>query len=557
MTSKRFNKMKKMAQYFEPINPGNLKSNQCNRMKYLLLIFFIFYNFSAASGQAKTRKLSSSINHPSINLYAPFMSADGNAMIFLSDNAEDQILTPFYTVRDASDWREPQMLPKLVHTRLNFARGYGLNADGKRLFISTVKSPGVGGYDLWYSDWKVNTWADPVNFGMPINTKAHEASASITPDGNAMYFMRCEKMDSEKADNCKLFRVLKKSNGQWDAPMELPANINTGNSQTPRIMADGETLIFSSNKIPGKGGMDLFVTKSLGSNQWSDPRPLDFVNTSQDDQYVSVAALGRYLLKDAQGQRKSELVEFLIPNELRPKGLMKVEGKVSDETGGAIAAYVSATDLTNGKRTYSGRPASDGAFVLYLKEGTTYELGIDPEKDNVTFFTKIFDLTTDKIPQIEKVTAMLRPVRKSDILDIGQIAFKPNSSELDIDRSANELKRIARILNGDPSLNLEIQVNFTGYREDSIQSSPDLTEVRYDSIAAQYDEIDSLGQLYKVDTMYVDTVFHNNRTEAQGQAIAEYLKSQGIDDSRLTFIGSVSPAALPEKQKLSTRVRFY
>ena len=100
---------------------------------------------------------------------------------------------------------------------------------------------------------------------------------------------------SRQSDNCKILRVKKKPNGQWDVPEELPASINTGNSQTPRIMADGETLVFASNKMAGgKGGMDLYLTR-FTNNTWSNPVPLDFVNTDKDDQYVSAAGLGRYL----------------------------------------------------------------------------------------------------------------------------------------------------------------------------------------------------------------------------------------------------------------------
>src|SRR5688500_2587628 len=162
-------------------------------MKHLLLLLCFLHTLCLnTSGQAKTRKLSSSINHPSINLYAPFIIADANAMIFISDNAEDAVLTPFYTVREPADWKEPEMLPKTLHTRLNFLRGYGLTADGKRICISTIKGPGVGGYDILFSDLKGSTWSEPANPGFPVNSKLHEACPSFTPDGNTMYFMRCE-----------------------------------------------------------------------------------------------------------------------------------------------------------------------------------------------------------------------------------------------------------------------------------------------------------------------------------------------------------------------------
>lgn len=524
------------------------------RMKYIVLFFLIIGSCYNSFPQAQTRRLPTSINHPAINLYSPFISADGNAIVFISDNAEDAVLTPFITTRETSDWKTPQTLPKSIHSRLSFLRGYALNADGKKFFFSTVKAPSVGGYDLFWSEWKGFSWTEPVNFAKPVNSPQHEACPSFTPDERVMFFMRCEKMEQDRAEQCRIFSVVKKPNGQWAEPLELPSNINTGNSQSPRIMADGETLIFSSDKLsPSKGGMDLYMTKKKGTSQWTDPVPLDFVNTEKDDQYVSVTAVGRYLLKDAPGAKKNELVEVLIPDGLRPMGLMKIDGQISDPSGAFIESYISVTDVRTGKQVYNGRPNRDGNFIVYLKEGSRYELAIDPEKDNVTFYSRIFDLTTDKIPQGEKISVKLKPAAPGDEIELNNVTFRDYSSGLDNNSGAG-LERLYRILSANTSLKADLQVFFTGYEEDSIQSSPDLTEVVYDSIPSQYDEIDSLGNLYKADTILVKTTFHNNRTLNQASAIAAYFTSKGLDPSRFTFSGKAQPSALPGEKRTVVKV---
>ena len=113
----------------------------------LLAVSLIVTITLPASSQAKFRKMSSMINHPSFNVFGPYVSADANALIFISDNAEDNVLTPFFTLRDGGDWSEPQPLPKHIYSRLNFLHGFALSADGKKLFYTTLKSPGVGGFD--------------------------------------------------------------------------------------------------------------------------------------------------------------------------------------------------------------------------------------------------------------------------------------------------------------------------------------------------------------------------------------------------------------------------
>ena len=540
-----------------PCNPvGKTPRYMVTDMKYLrcLLCFAALLVVFQALSQAKVRKLSTIINHPSLNLYAPFISADANALVFLSDNAEDNALTPFFSFRENADWKEPQVLPRLVHTRLNFLRGYGLSADGNTLYISTMKSPGVGGFDLCFSEWK-GAWSNPVNFGAPINSRAHEACASVTPDGKTLYFMRCEKMDQNKAQNCTLMMVEKKSNGLWGDPVELPDIINTGNSQAPRIMADGETLIFSSDRMGDtRGGMDLYVTQ-FRNGTWAKPLPMTFANTEQDDQYVSVTGLGRYLLRDARGARKNELVEYLIPDDLRPRGMMKIDGKVSDEQGQPLMAYISLFDMETGGRIYNGRPNRDGTFLVYAMEGSRYELSIDPEHGNKNYFSKLLDLTSERIPQVEKVHAVLKPVMPDDEMVLGGITFREHSGEIDMLTSDRELKRFARIVTSNPELKFEVQVVLEGYVEDSIRSSPDLTEMRADTIHWKYIDIDTLGQLYERDTATVKMVWHNNRTVQQAQAIVEYLVSSGANTNNVAGFANAVPALLPEGRKTLVKAR--
>jgi hypothetical protein len=504
-----------------------------------------------ADGQPKMRKFSSSINHPSLNVFAPYISSDGNTIVFLSDNAEDFVLTPFYSFKQGGDWREPVMLPRSIHTRLNFLRGFGLSGDGKKLFVSTVKQPGVGGYDIWISDLKGSVWGEPVNPGLPINTKSNEACASMTSDGTVMYFMRCETMDVNRAGACKIFYTTKQGNGAWTEPVALPATINTGNSQTPRIMADGETLIFASDKMPkGKGGMDLFMTRAKGSNTWTDPVALDFVNTPDDDQYVSVTATGRYLMKDMKGPKRNEIAEYLFPDDQRPKAITKVEGKVSDGAGGNVPAYVSVRDLRTGKAMFNSRPAADGTFTLYLKEGSKYEIAVDPEASNMSFYSKTFDLTAD-VPQIEKVNAVIKKIVKGDSILLDNVAFKNFGTDIDLAASDNELKKLVRVIDANPSLNFRIDVTMSGYKEDSVQSAADLTQVEYDTIATQYEIYDSAGQVTMADTSKVVTTYHNDVTEEQALKVKEYLVAKGVNASRLRLSSDALPA---EEKRIRVRV---
>src|SRR5690606_10228006 len=166
----------------------------------------------------------------SLNLFAPFMSADGNAIVFISDNGTDGQYVVSYTSRE-TDWKPPVELPKHLSNRLMFTRGYALSADGKTMYLTSAKSPVIGGYDIFVSELKGNTWSNPENLMLPINSRTNEGCPSITPDGTTIYFMRCDKMNTEKTEELKLVRASKKINGQCGEQLRLTALINTAKSQ--------------------------------------------------------------------------------------------------------------------------------------------------------------------------------------------------------------------------------------------------------------------------------------------------------------------------------------
>jgi len=522
-------------------------------MKYAILIAVLVPGFfQHLLGQAKVRKMPPNINHTSINNYAPFISLDGNTMVYIADVAEDNVLTLCYSQREGVNWKDPLVLPKTVNSKLNYLRGFGLSPDGKTLYLSNAKGNGLGGFDLYISQFNGVMWSDPVNVGLPLNSKDNESNPSFSADGATMFFTRCEKMDFNTADACKIMMVTKKSNGQWDQPVSLPSSINTGNSQTPRMMGDGETLIFASNKLqPNKGGMDLYYTK-LVNGQWSAPLPLDFANTAKDDQYVSATSAGRYLLRDMPGTRENELVELLFPPEVKPKGTIKIEGIVSGPAN-VTGAFVSVYDFVSNRRVFSTKPGKEGGFVVYVNEGGIYDLSIDPELDNYTFYSKKFDMTSEKFSLVEKVTATIKPLTSGDEIELSGISYKPYSSELSTS-SSQELRRLVRLIQGNPSVYFSIQVSLLGFEQDSVRSNPDFTEVKRDTIKIPVTyRVDSVTTAVR-DSLVIKSTFHNDRSLTQAKTVFNYLVSQGIPAGKLACSGKAMAEAIPEKRKVLVSV---
>lgn len=532
------------------------------------------------SGQAKMRKMASNLNHPAINNYAPYISMDGNSMVYLADLGEDHALTMAYTTRQGINWKDPAVLPRNVNHRLNFLKGYALSPDGKTLYLSNMKSNGMGGFDLYTSQLKGAYWEEPENMLLPANSKGHEACPSISLDGNLFFYMRCETMDVNRASGCRILMMKKKANGQWDNPIELPDFINTGNSQAPRIMGDGELLIFSSDRLqPNRGGMDLYFTRYL-HGEWSKPLPLDFANTIGDDQYVSATSTGMYLLKESAGQRSSELVEFLFPPDVRPKGTLRIEGVVAGPAD-LTSPYVTVYDLKDQGKVSSARPNNEGAFVVYMNYGSSYELAVEPADDHFTFFSKLIDLRAETNPMIERLQVNLGPLAPGIELPLEGLQFEPASAIL-TKSSSLELSRLARLIKGNPEKSFGVEVTLFGFQQDSLRSSADLTEVAYDSSVVKVTytvtipraprdstayPLDSIGTpkdsaAYRPDSVVTKTRdsvvvrkrYHNDRTLKQAKSIESALIRAGVAPGKLASSGKAVVEAIPERRRTYIQV---
>ncbi|MCU0383719.1 MAG: hypothetical protein MUF68_06595 [Cyclobacteriaceae bacterium] len=522
-------------------------------MKRSVFFFLAIFSFVVAFAQPKAvRKLQAPVNQPSFNQYAPFISLDGSLLLFLNDYSDDGQLVLNYTRRTGADWSNPMPLPRVLYNATHHQKGYTLSADAQTLYVTRNHSNGVGGFDICAVTIKGNTFGEAQNLGAPINSKLHDAAPTFSADGQYMYFMRCESMSVQKADKCKIVVSKKAANGRWQEPVELPANINTGNAQTPRIMADGETLLFASNTMAtNKGGMDLYVTRLI-DGVWTEPVALDFINTAEDDQYVSVTAQSLYLLRDVKTDKKYELTEYLFPKEVKPKAVLRVDGKL---TTTEIAAYVSAVNLSTGKTVYSGRPLADGSFTVFLLEGNVYEVAIDPESNGYTFSSRFFDLTKPFTKYFERYSVSLEQVQPGDEIILAPVTFLDNSAVL-AQTANNELRRLSRLLKSNPQVKAEIEVVLEGYEEDSVQRKPDLTEMAIDTVEYYYEDIDTAGQLYQRDTLIAEYRYHNDRTAKQAKAIVDKLISFGCNANGLTMKFSARPEAIPERRRLLVKANL-
>lgn len=132
--------------------------------------------------------------------------------------------------------------------------------------------------DIYFSKLDNGSWTKPQNIGPPINTDYHEGCIGISKDGKTLYIYR-------EVNGGDIYSSHLGDNGKWEKPKALNQNINTDGYEPSMTLADvGNSIIFSSNKPGGLGGLDLYISKKDEKGEWGEAVNLGpQINTEFDE----------------------------------------------------------------------------------------------------------------------------------------------------------------------------------------------------------------------------------------------------------------------------------
>src|SRR5690606_25339751 len=117
-----------------------------------------------------------------------------------------------------------------------------ISADGKRLFFSSNRPGGKGGFDIYVSELSANgQWGRPSNLGSPVNTRKDEISPFLGTDGVTLYFA---SNGHPALGDHDLFETTI-SDGRWTVPRNLGYPVNTsGFEGFITLSPEGDTGFF-------------------------------------------------------------------------------------------------------------------------------------------------------------------------------------------------------------------------------------------------------------------------------------------------------------------------
>ena len=151
-------------------------------------------------------------------------------------------------------------------------------------------------YDLYTADRDQQALSNKKFFSTTINTPFNESTAVFTKDGNTMYFTRNNYVNRKIGPNVentillKILRATKDSNGHWGNVVEVPFNSDNYNVAHPALSPDEKFLYFASDMDGTLGESDIFRVEILGDNQYGTPENLgDIINTSGRESFPFVS----------------------------------------------------------------------------------------------------------------------------------------------------------------------------------------------------------------------------------------------------------------------------
>lgn len=396
--------------------------------------------------------------------YWPSISTDNQTLIFTRQEFKKMssmgpiFKEDFYITKRTAEGK--WLLAKNVGAPINTAGNEGalaISPDGQFVFfVACNREDGQGDCDLYIAKKDGDLWTKPINLRKPVNTGTWESSPTFSSDGKTLYFAR--GVGGRGSHNMDIFKT--EFDGQeWSTPVPVE-ELNTDEEElAPFIHPDGETMYFSSSGHPGMGGHDLFYSRKQPDGKWSKPINIGYpINTSGDERGIVVNAEGElaYIASERKGGLGGmDIYAFELYEEARPNKVTFAKGFVFDQFSKELisGAKLELINIeTNEVVVQSVSGDKNGEFLVCLPSNREYALNVS--KEGYAFYSESFSLKGGvndsyilKVP-LQPIKEGSKVVLKNVFFETGKYDLKPTSTA--------ELNKLVSFLNTNPSIKIEL-----------------------------------------------------------------------------------------------------
>jgi peptidoglycan-associated lipoprotein len=469
-----------------------------------------------------TIKKTDIFNERSTDNFSPaFMNSDADALAFTSSrqyNKKVQLKNNsilgqpnnnlFMSKKDAvGKWEKPYILGEELKSQDDDEGVCSLTADGKIMYFtkSRLVSSGSSATEIYSTNRAGGTWSAPQKIKIFKDSTISVAHPAISPDGQTLYFVSDNKTGKGGKDIWK--GTIEK--GECKFIENLGPDINTsGDEMFPTVKSDG-TLYFSSNGLPGFGGLDIFKATPKKDDGWIVENMGAPINSSYDDFGMTFAGKkesGFFSSNRNDTKGYDNIYSFDLPEIA-----YSLQGKVVDEKGNVIPDATIRLIANNGFN----------ARVQTKKDGT-YRIKLDKDMECVMMATargylnqgnklSTLGLSSSKSFSVDfQLSAISKPIKLENIFyEFGKWDLTPASE--------NGLQVLVKLLNDNPNITIELSSN-----------------------------TDMIGS----------NAANKILSEKRAKSVVDYLISHGIAADRLTSIGNGEEKPVVVDAELAAKYPF-
>ena len=400
----------------------------------LIPVVILFMNKEGNQAEKGLINLGEQINSVDDD-FSPSITEDGRTMLFNSKRGGKNDHDIYVTRFENNRWSKPEPFD-LLNSPENDETPF-ISADGNIILFASDREgsirPSVTAdgkvritYDIYMSRFTNGIWSKPERLPGDVNTTWNERAPALSTDNTTLYFTRWPYKNLK--DACIMAAT--RSNGSFSDVKKMPAPINTGNYEISCVPSKKKTGFYVSSRRPGGfGGWDIYFIEyknrvfgnavNLGE-PFNSPDNEMFIAEYGDLLYLCsnrIGGIGKY---DIYASRKQELAKPKVVAPEAPERTEKPKTPVETSekpktpaeiiTPEKLVAEKKPTGIIHVEKAPVYPRAETEVVCTVVKKGTG-----EPASASFEIFLK--DTDNPRKPEIRKM------VMKSG--EKGEILFKP------------------------------------------------------------------------------------------------------------------------------------